>query len=144
VTGVWGGVLTASIDLLLGITAVLSVSLATDNPWAEVAAGVFAVVGHDWSILIHFAGGIGLAKLGGALLITEPLHALVSAVVIMGLWLTLIRLLHFHRARSTILVMVLVGPLMWLLGASAPAVLLGALGGLVVIIKTIPDWNRKY
>jgi glycerol-3-phosphate acyltransferase PlsY len=144
VAGKWAGALTAVIDSLLGLAAVLGANLLLDNPWAGTAAGTMAVIGHDWSIFIRFGGGIGLAKLVGALVGLDPLRAVAALTTVTLLWLLLTRLLHFHRARSTILVMTLAGPLLWLLGASTPTILLGAMGGLVVIIKTIPDWNRKY
>jgi glycerol-3-phosphate acyltransferase PlsY len=144
VAGAWGGVLTAVVDAALGFAAVIGPTLLAENPWAITVAGVMAVVGHDWSIFIRFGGGIGLAKLTGAMLATDPLRALAVLAGVTVLWLILTRLLHLHRARSTISVIVLLGPLLWALGASWPAVLLGALGGAVVIVKTIPDWNRKY
>jgi len=40
--------------------------------------------------------------------------------------------------------MIAVGPLLWALGMEPRVVLLGALGGLIIIVKTLPDWNRKY
>jgi glycerol-3-phosphate acyltransferase PlsY len=144
VAGIWNGVLTIVVDGLLGIAAVTGAALLTDNLWAAMAAGVMAVVGHDWSIFIGFGGGVGLAKLTGAMLALDPLRALLGLAAVTLLWLILTRPLHLHRARSTILAMALVGPLLWVLGSSLPAVLLGALGGLVVIVKTIPDWNRTY
>jgi hypothetical protein len=59
-------------------------------------------------------------------------------------WLILVKLLRLHRAHSTILAMVTIGPMLWALGMGLPGVLLGALGGVVVIVKTMPDWNREY
>jgi glycerol-3-phosphate acyltransferase PlsY len=144
VAGIWGGALTAVIDLILGSIAVIGPTLVTDNPWAATAAGVMAVVGHDWSIFIRFGGGIGLAKLAGAMLATDTLRGFLTGIAVILLWLLLTRLLRFHRARSTILVMTLVGPMLWAIGSPPPAILLGALGGVVVIIKTIPDWHRTY
>jgi glycerol-3-phosphate acyltransferase PlsY len=144
VAGAWGGVLTVVIDGLLGIIAAIGPGLLTDNPWVATAAGVMAVVGHDWSVFIRFGGGIGLAKLAGAMLATDTLRTLPTSIAVILLWLLLTRLLHFHRARSTILAMALVGPLFWAFGSPLPVILLGALGGLAVIIKTIPDWRRKY
>jgi glycerol-3-phosphate acyltransferase PlsY len=144
VAGTWGGVLTTALDGLLGIIAVIGSTLVTDNSWAATVAGVMAVTGHDWSVFIRFGGGIGLAKLTGAMLAADVLRALPTLLAVILLWLFLTRLLHFHRARSTILAMALVGPLLWTLGSPLPAILLGALGGLVVIVKTIPDWHRKY
>jgi glycerol-3-phosphate acyltransferase PlsY len=144
VAGIWGGVLTTVADAILGSVAVIGPTLAADNPWAGTVAGVMAVVGHDWSIFIRLGGGIGLAKLGGALLAMDTLRTLPAAVGVILVWLFLTRMLHAHRARSTILVMALVGPLYWALGAPLPVILLGTLGGLVVMVKTIPDWHRKY
>jgi hypothetical protein len=59
-------------------------------------------------------------------------------------WLTLVKLLRVHRARSTILAMILIGPLLWVMATPPHALLLGVLGGVVVIIKTLPDWSRQY
>jgi glycerol-3-phosphate acyltransferase PlsY len=144
VAGFWGGALTGVVDALLGVAAVAGATLITGSPWVATAAGVMAVVGHDWSVFIRFGGGIGLSTLTGALLCLDPLRTLGALVGVALFWLILIKLLHLHRARSTILAVVAVGPLLWALGMPLPGVLLGALGGVVVIIKTLPDWNRKY
>jgi glycerol-3-phosphate acyltransferase PlsY len=144
VAGFWGGALTAVADALLGAAAVAGATLVADNPWAPTAAGVMAVVGHDWSVFIRFGGGIGLSKLTGALLYFDPLRTLGALVGVALLWLILVKLMHLHRARSTILAMITIGPFLWALGMDLPGVLLGVLGGLVVIVKTLPDWNRKY
>lgn len=144
VAGKYAGLLTAVIDLVLGLVAVLVAWLVTHDTWAAMSAGVAAVVGHDWSIFIRFGGGIGLAKLSGGLVALGGWQPWVAATVLMALWLVLIRRLHMHRARSTILVMLLVGPLLWGLGIALPGVLQGTLGACVVIAKTIPDWHRQY
>ncbi|RLC73790.1 MAG: glycerol-3-phosphate acyltransferase [Chloroflexi bacterium] len=143
-TGLGGGVITGAIDLLLGVGAVAGAGLLADSVWAATAAGVMAIVGHNWSIFIRFGGGIGLSTLAGSLLALAPLPALEALLGLILFWLILALVLHFHRARSTILAMVAVGPLLWALGMEPHGILLGVLGGTVVIIKTIPDWNRKY
>jgi glycerol-3-phosphate acyltransferase PlsY len=144
VAGFWAGALTAVGDTLLGVGAVAGAALLTENPWAATVAGVAAVVGHDWSVFIRFGGGIGLSSLGGALLYLAPLRTLGAAAALAVFWLILVKLLRVHRARSTILAMVLIGPLLWVMGTPPHAVLLGVLGGVVVIIKTLPDWSRQY
>jgi glycerol-3-phosphate acyltransferase PlsY len=144
VAGMWAGVLTALVDTLLGVAAVAGALLLTENPWAATVAGVAAVVGHDWSVFIRFDGGIGLSSLAGALLYLAPLRTLGAAVVLVLFWLLLVQVLRVHRARSTMLAMVLVGPLLWALGTPPHAVVLGILGGVVVIAKTLPDWDRQY
>jgi glycerol-3-phosphate acyltransferase PlsY len=144
VAGFWGGALTAVVDTLLGAAAVAGATLAAENPWAATAAGVMAVVGHDWSVFIRFGGGIGLSKLTGALLCLDPLPTMGALAGVALFWLILVKLLRLHRAHSTILAMVTIGPMLWALGMGLPGVLLGALGGVVVIVKTMPDWNREY
>jgi glycerol-3-phosphate acyltransferase PlsY len=148
VAGLWGGVLTALGDILLGALAVAVARMLWPHPLAGTVAGVAAIVGHDWSVYIRFAGGIGLAKLTGCLLaISAPQWwslALLAVLIALVLWLGLIRFARVHRARSTILVMALAGPLLWVLRFPLPVILLGVFGGIVVIIKTIPDWNRVY
>jgi glycerol-3-phosphate acyltransferase PlsY len=142
--GIWAGALTSLLDLALGAAAVLGATLLTDHPWAGPTAGVLAVIGHDWSVFIRFGGGIGLSKLAGALLATLPLPTLEAMILVALFWLLLVKLLHVHRARSTIAAMVVTGPLLWALGMTAPGILLAVLGGIVVIIKTLPDWNRDF
>ena len=59
------GGLTAISDVLKGACAIwLAQWLFADRlgaalPWAEIAAGVLAVVGHNWSIFLRFRGGAG-------------------------------------------------------------------------------------
>jgi glycerol-3-phosphate acyltransferase PlsY len=142
--GIWVGVLTGVVDALLGVGAVTAGLLLADNPWAAVIAGVMAVVGHNWSVFIRFAGGIGLSTLFGAVLRFTPLPAFGALIILLPVWLILIKLLRVHRARATVLTMIAVGPLLWVLGVSRPGILLGAVGGGIVILKTLPDWNRQY
>ncbi len=142
--GIWAGVLTGVVDALLGLGAVAGASALTDNPWAATAAGVMAVVGHNWSVFIRFRGGIGLSTLFGAIFYLSPVAAVVLLIVLLPMWLMLIKLLRVHRARATILLTTAVGPLLWLLQLLWPGILLGALGGAMVILKTLPDWNRQY
>jgi glycerol-3-phosphate acyltransferase PlsY len=142
--GIWAGVLTGVVDALLGLGAVAGASALTDNPWAATAAGVMAVVGHNWSVFIRFSGGIGISTLFGAIFYLSPVAALVMLIVLLPLWLMLIKLLRIHRAQATILLTAIAGPLLWLLQLPWPSVLLGVMGGAMVILKTLPDWNRQY
>ena len=144
VAGIWGGVLTAVVDVLLGIAAVAAARMVTDNPWTTAAAGALAVVGHNWSIFIRFHGGIGLSTLAGTLMTLAPFRALAAAGILALLWVALARLLRVHRARATIFIMLAIGPVLHVLGVPLPDVLMGVAGAAAVIIKTIPDWNRRY
>lgn len=145
--GLPAGVLTGAVDALLGVGAVAAASSLTDDPWAAVAAGVMAVVGHNWSVFIRFGGGIGISSLGGAMLYLSPGTALTAIVILLAFWVVLVKPLRVHRARATIVAMVVVGPLLWAIGGDSlglEGILLGVLGGAVIAIKTIPDWDRQY
>lgn len=145
--GLAAGILTGIVDALLGAAAVAVTLALTENLWAAAAAGVMAVVGHNWSILIRFGGGIGISSLAGAMLCLEPRRSLVTAAILLALWLLLVSPLGFHRARATIVVMMLVGPLIWGIGGAElmpQSLLLGVFGGAIVAAKTIPDWSRQY
>jgi len=144
VAGWRGGVLTVVCDILLGAIAVGGARLLSENPWAATVAGVMVIVGHDWSVFIGFKGGIGLSDLAGATLAFDWWRGLGSGGTFIVLWLLLTKVLRLHRARSTMLGMVIFALMLWGLGMSPPGIALGALGGLVVIIKTLPDWNRVY
>ncbi len=145
--GLPAGILTALVDMLKGAGAVVAANALSDDPWAVTLAGVMAVVGHDWSIFLGLGGGIGLATLAGTLLGLSPEAALPTAIVLLIIWLLLIKPLRIHRARATIAVMLMVGPILWLMGNatwSLQEIWMGVLGGAVAIIKTLPDWNRQY
>jgi glycerol-3-phosphate acyltransferase PlsY len=142
--GWWAGALTGAVDVLLAVAAVAGAGSISANPWAVAAAGVMAVIGHNWSVFIGFAGGIGLSSLAGGLLYEAPTAALTTLVIAALTWFLLIKVVRLHRARATIGVMLAVGPLLWALGTPLPTVVMGTLGALVVIVKTLPDWNRVY
>jgi glycerol-3-phosphate acyltransferase PlsY len=134
----------AIVDVLLGVAAVAVASALSDSPWAATAAGVMAIVGHDWSAFIGFGGGVGLTTVGGALLYHWPARVLVVGLLLVVVWLFLARVAHVHRARTTVATLLLAGPALWVGGIPLNGVLLGALGGAVAIVKTLPDWNRQY
>jgi glycerol-3-phosphate acyltransferase PlsY len=79
------------LDLAKGVTAVLLArTLFGADPlveWAAAAAGLAAVVGHNWSVFIGFTGGRGVATSTGALGALAPLALLVLApVVVLVIW----------------------------------------------------------
>lgn len=64
--GLGVGVLTSLSDVLKGFAAVWLTTRLFGNalgpsllPWLQATAGVMAVVGHNWSIFLKFAGGAG-------------------------------------------------------------------------------------
>jgi len=70
--GLWQGALTGILDLGKGF---LAVRLAQNfNVPVQLVAlcGVAAVIGHNWSFFLKFAGGRGIGTFGGALLAFSP------------------------------------------------------------------------
>jgi glycerol-3-phosphate acyltransferase PlsY len=86
--GLGVGFLTFLMDIVKGAAAVwFTRALFGDLlpadllPWAEVASGVMAVIGHNWSIFLKFGGGAGTGpNVGWALAIWWPV-AVIACIV---------------------------------------------------------------
>ena len=50
--------------------------------WVAAAAGVAAVIGHNWSLFIGFGGGRGVATSAGGMLVISPLTLLALAPIV--------------------------------------------------------------
>jgi glycerol-3-phosphate acyltransferase PlsY len=88
----WGAAVLL-LDLLKGLVAVLGSRLLFDAPsadageWVAAAAGLAAVIGHNWSIFIRFSGGRGVATTGGGLLALAPLAvAVLVPAMLLVIW----------------------------------------------------------
>lgn len=85
----WGAAVLL-LDLLKGLSAVLLARIAYDGPaaeWVAAAAGLAAVIGHNWSVFIRFTGGRGVATTGGGLLALSPLAvAAVLPAMLLVVW----------------------------------------------------------
>jgi len=139
----WALVLTALGDVA---KAALAVGLARTwfaYPWGGSLAGAMAIVGHNWSIYIGFRGGVGLSSFLGSMLAIAPLAALTTAVILAVVFFLTNRVLR-HSARSTIVIMLLIAPLLWMQGQSSEMLALGVLGALPIIIKELGDFHRVY
>lgn len=95
------GVLTGISDLLKGF---LAVWLARENQFSlqiQALAGVFAIIGHNWSIFIKFAGGRGIATLIGAFLALSP--KVLGLAIIFPIFLAI----FWNASIATILLLIL-------------------------------------
>ncbi|HBU12248.1 MAG TPA: acyl-phosphate glycerol 3-phosphate acyltransferase [Clostridiales bacterium] len=73
----WGlGLLTLIGDVMKGVVAAL-IGLWLGGETGLYIAGVFAVVGHNFSIYLKFKGGKGIAATTGVLLIIQPIPTIV-------------------------------------------------------------------
>jgi glycerol-3-phosphate acyltransferase PlsY len=82
--GVTVGATVLVADVLKGVIAVFLARYFIGSYVGEMAAGLAAVAGHDWSVFIRFQGGRGVATAAGGLFVMAPLVA-VSAIAVFAL-----------------------------------------------------------
>ncbi len=72
------------LDIAKGVLAVVMARAVVDSSIAEVAAGLVALVGHNWPVFLGFRGGRGiLTALGGFSMMT-PVPAAVATVTFLA------------------------------------------------------------
>jgi acyl phosphate:glycerol-3-phosphate acyltransferase len=134
------GLAVAMLDIGKGASAAwLSQILLPGNPWAPVLATAGVVAGHCWPILAGFRGGMGLAALGGTMLVFSPSGFVLGvALAVSG------TLLLRHTARGNILAGITYGPVFWFLSGNFEVALAASVGGLLVAARSLSNWNRRY
>jgi glycerol-3-phosphate acyltransferase PlsY len=75
VAGLPVAVLVLLIDAAKGAAPVLLAQAASAPSWAEVLAGLAAIIGHNWSVFMRLAGGKGIATSFGVLAALSPAAA---------------------------------------------------------------------
>jgi glycerol-3-phosphate acyltransferase PlsY len=79
-----GGRMAAAVlvlDLGKGLVAVLLAREVLSTTSGEVAAGLLALIGHNWPVFLNFKGGRGIATGMGALAVIAPISAIIGMVV---------------------------------------------------------------
>ena len=107
--------------------------------WIAALTAALAVVGHCWPVFANFRGGMGLAPANGGMLAAFPFAILITYAM-----LGLLTLVLRHSARASVITAILFAPLLWLFGLRGPLLLIAAAVGLVVALRFLIDWNRKY
>jgi glycerol-3-phosphate acyltransferase PlsY len=92
-----GAVLVLIGDVVKGVAPTLLAShWLPYGHWAIASAGLATIVGHNWSIFLHFKGGKGVATGLGVLVVLSWPAAFVFAVV----WLTTVALTRYSSLGS--------------------------------------------
>ena len=128
-----------------GTGTVVVVALLGGSDWAQAAAGLAAVAGHNWSPYLRFVGGRGVATSAGVFLGFLLLPELGMIILLAGIWggvirknlapwllgaMTLTPLMAFTLDRSD------------LLGRSQEAVIMTvAVLGLLVAKRLVANWQ---
>ena len=107
--------------------------------WIAVPTAVLAVVGHCWPLFANFRGGMGLATANGGMMAAFPFAILINYAM-----LGLLTLILRHSARASVIAGILIAPVLWLIGLRGPVLGIAAAVGLVVALRFLIDWNRKY
>ncbi len=79
------GIITFTGDVLKGLLSCLIGQLLTGDSIGALAAGFFAVVGHNWPLFFGFKGGKGVATSCGVLCFCFPLPAVFCFILTVGL-----------------------------------------------------------
>lgn len=90
------GVAVMLLDLLKGAAPVLVAQRLGASPAVVVAAGLAAVVGHNWSVFLGGRGGKGIAASYGVLLALSPAAGVAAA----ALWVVIIAVTRFASLAS--------------------------------------------
>jgi glycerol-3-phosphate acyltransferase PlsY len=92
--GLWVGILTSISDVLKGAASIwiaraLFGGILDDSwlPWAEIITGAAAVIGHNWSIFLGWAGGAGTGPNVGWSAAITPLLLPISVVLLLVFFL---------------------------------------------------------
>jgi glycerol-3-phosphate acyltransferase PlsY len=133
------GVLVLLLDIAKGLLPTYLAVKFSGELWVITATAALAVVGHCWPIFAQFRGGMGLATFGGAVLALNPLAFLICLASLI-LFVLVIR----HSARATVFAGVAMAPILWVFNIRDVVFWVAVLGGLVIAVRFLIDWNRKY
>ena len=128
--GFAGGMTVAFMDFGKGVTAVLLAQVLTDELVMVLLASLAVVVGHNWSVFLHFKGGKGAATTYGVL------ASLIFWQLLIGLITAGIVYFFTHKAGLATGFMFGTLPLvLWIYGASISVVFLPAFLSLPMLLK---------
>ncbi len=134
----WGA-LVFILDVAKGYIPTYLAAKYTGDVWLVTLTAAFAVVGHCWPLFAGLRGGMGLATAGGAFLAIDTLTFLIC----IGLLILLVLVIR-HSARASVLTGILAAPLLWILNIRDVSFWVVASAGLVIALRFLIDWNRKY
>jgi len=129
--GKWQGVATGVFDLGKGFAAVKIAQLLNLHPATQGLCGVAAVMGHNWSCFLKFAGGRGIGTYVGAAL------AMVPRILGYSIAFPLALALIWNASPATILLLVTFIAVSFRQGQALPAGFFGILSLFPVFIKRL-------
>lgn len=126
-------------DALKGVVGVLIGQIAIEGTMGMIAGGIFAIIGHNWSIFLKFKGGRGVATGLGVLAMLTPA---VTAIVFI-IWLLIVYVTKYVSLASIIAAMV-VPIFMRIFACDLDTIVFGIIAAFFVIIRHKPNIERLY
>lgn len=140
VAGLVPGLIALFFDILKGALTVYLTEKITGNLAVSLFAGLFTVIGHNWSIFLKFKGGKGIATAIGVLLLTSPLSVLILYLIIIPT-IILITNDSFMSASIGFLIFPLI---LWFLEKNIWLVIFGILIAVVIIIRHLEELKTYF
>jgi len=139
IVGKWAAALTLLGDLLKGfLPVVAALSLGASELWvADV--GLAAVLGHNWSVYLRFAGGKGVATSFGALLAMTPLPALLGLLT----W-TAVVLIFRYTSLAALIASVCIPPVILFFTGAGPYLAFSLLAALLIFVRHRDNIKRLW
>lgn len=134
----WGA-LVLILDITKGFLPTYLAVKFSGSLWVIAGTAALAVIGHCWPVFAQFRGGMGLATFGGTILALNSLAFLICLGTLI-LFLLIIR----HGARASVFAGIAIAPMLWIFNIRDVTFWVGILGGLVIALRFLIDWNRKY
>ena len=137
-------VLALVLDLSKGLLAVFLARAISDTAAVEVAAGLLALVGHNWSVFLGFKGGRGIVIGLGGLLVMEPTAAAIAIVAGFTPITLLTRYLSLGSILSVIMAFLVLLAIVLLDRSSAIYLLYAGIGGAIIIWQHRDNIRRLF
>ena len=134
----WGALVLA-LDIAKGFIPTYLAAKYSGEVWVIALTATAAVIGHCWTIFAGFRGGMGLATAGGSILAVN----LLAFLICLGLLIFLVLVVR-HSARASVFAGILLAPVLWLLNIRDVTFWVGLGAGIVIAVRFLIDWNRKY
>lgn len=126
-------------DLLKGFLPTLAALLLGGSELLVAGVGLAAVLGHNWSVYLRFAGGKGVATSFGALLAMTPLPALLGFLV----WLGVV-LVFRYTSLAALAASVCIPPLIFFSIGSGPYFTFSLLATLLIFVRHRDNIQRLW
>ena len=107
-------VVVLSLDVVKGLLAVVLARVVIEDTTAEMAAGLMALLGHNWPVFLQFKGGRGILTGFGGLWVMAPIVAAVATgsfvlITVLSRYVSLGNILGVFIAAWTMLALALIG-----------------------------------